>query len=181
MEHDLEATLALLARTPLALDPLLRGLPDVWTRASEGAGTWTVCDVVGHLIEGERMNWMPRARHILDLGERESFPPFDREAHRKEPQGSSLEQQLDCFARVRAGNVRDLRAWNLQPEQLARRGRHPSFGPVTLSQLLATWATHDLTHLHQITRILASQYREAVGPWIRFLGVLQCNGHSAPV
>jgi len=179
MEHDLEQTIALLSRTPAALDGLLRDLPETWTHRGEGEDTWTVFDVVGHLIYADRENWMPRARRILQFGEEQPFDPFDRQGHVKESQGKSLSQVLDEFARVREGCLVDLRALNLTSEQMTKRGRHPALGPVTLSELLATWAAHDMTHLHQISRILAHQYRDAVGPFAAYLGVLQCGGHSS--
>jgi len=179
MEHDLEQTIALLSRTPAALDGLLRDLPETWTHRGEGEDTWTVFDVVGHLIYADRENWMPRARRILQFGEEQPFDPFDRQGHVRESQGKSLSQVLDEFARVREGCLVDLRALNLTSEQMTKRGRHPALGPVTLSELLATWAAHDMTHLHQISRILAHQYREAVGPFAAYLGVLQCGGHSS--
>jgi len=179
MEHDLEQTIALLSRTPAALDGLLRDLPETWTHRGEGEDTWTVFDVVGHLIYADRENWMPRARRILQFGEEQPFDSFDRQGHVRESQGKSLSQVLDEFARVREGCLVDLRALNLTSEQMTKRGRHPALGPVTLSELLATWAAHDMTHLHQISRILAHQYREAVGPFASYLGVLQCCGHSS--
>jgi DinB superfamily len=180
MEHNLPQTTALLARTPAALDALLRDLPETWTLRNEGENTWTAFDVVGHLIHGDRTDWMPRARMILQFGESQTFVPFDRWAQAREREGKSLEQLLDEFTQLRSENLRDLRALNLRSEDLARRGRHPALGVVTLSELLAAWAVHDLTHLHQLSRIIAHQYREAVGPWNKYLGVLQCAGHSAP-
>jgi len=134
---------------------------------------------VGHLIHGERTDWMTRTRLILESGESRPFERFDRLAQETASRGKSLGELLDEFARLRAANLRDLRALNLGAEDLERRGTHPTFGAVTLSQLLATWAAHDLTHLHQLSRVLAHQYREAVGPWTAFLGVMQCAGHSA--
>jgi hypothetical protein len=180
MQHQLPDSIALLARTPAALNALLRDLPETWTFRNEGENTWSVFDVVGHLNHGERTDWMPRARMILQFGEARPFEPFDREAQGRESQGKSLGQLLDEFASLRSENLQELRALNLKPEDLARRGRHPALGVVTLSELLATWAAHDLTHLHQISRVMAYQYREAVGPWTRYLGVMQCAGHSAP-
>ena len=180
MEQNLEQTISLLTRTPAVLDTLLRDLPETWTMSNEGEDTWTAYDVIGHLIHGERTDWMPRARMILQSGETRTFEPFDRLGQTRESQGKSLGQLLDEFGRLRSENLRDLRALNLQPKDLDLRGRHPVFGPVTLSQLLATWAAHDLTHLHQISRIMAHQYRDAVGPWSQFLGVLHCEGHSSP-
>ena len=179
MSHDLGDTIALLERTPAALDALLRGLPDAWTMRNEGEGTWTAFDIVGHLIHGERTDWMTRTRLILEHGESRPFERFDRLAQESASRGRTLGELLDEFARLRAGNLRDLRALDLQPSDLERRGVHPTFGSVTLSQLLATWAAHDLTHLHQLSRVMAHQYRETVGPWTAFLGVMQCEGHSA--
>ncbi len=179
MEHNLQHTIALLTRTPAALNALLRDLPEAWTLQNEGESTWSAFDIVGHLIHCERTDWMPRARMVLKFGETQAFAPFDREGHILESEGKSLAQLLDEFARVRSENLGELRALNLQPEDLARRGRHPAFGVVTLSQLLAAWAAHDLTHLHQVSRVMAHQYRQAVGPWSAYLGVLQCAGHSS--
>jgi hypothetical protein len=164
---------------PPTLNALLRGLPEVWVRGNEGKDTWDAFVIMGHLIVGERTDWMPRVRIILENGEARTFEPFDRFAQ-KESQDKSLGQLLDEFARLRTENLAALQALHLEPEDLARRGRHPSLGVVTLSQLVATWAVHDLTHVHQLSRVMAHQYREAVGPWNVYLGVLQCNGHSGP-
>lgn len=178
MPHNLEDTISLLARTPAVLDALLRGQPDTWTLRNEGPDTWSAFDIVGHLIFAERNNWVMRTKIILEHGETKAFPAFDRQGQTRESQGKSLTQLLDEFARVRSANLDELRALNLRPEDLERRGRHPALGPMTLSQLLATWAAHDLTHLHQLTRVMAYQYRDEVGPFRRFLGVLKCRGHS---
>jgi DinB superfamily len=180
MQHDLQDTVALLARTPATLDALLRDLPETWTRRNEGEKTWSAFDIVGHLIHGERTDWMPRARMILQFGESKAFEPFDRLAQERESQGKSLAELLDEFAFLRAESLDQLRDLNLRCEDLARRGRHPALGVVTLSQLLAAWAVHDLTHLHQVSRVMAHQFREGVGPWSKYLGVLQCAGHSSP-
>jgi hypothetical protein len=184
-EFNLAEGIAVLARTPATLNALLRGLPDIWVRRNEGRAndgndTWSAFDIVGHLIAGERTDWMPRVRVILENGEARAFDPFDRFAQAKESQGKSLEQLLDDFIRLRRDNLAALRALNLRPEDFTRRGRHPALGVVTLSELLATWVVHDLTHLHQLSRVMAHQYRDAVGPWSAYLGVLQCAGHSAP-
>ncbi|HEV2206154.1 MAG TPA: DinB family protein [Candidatus Acidoferrales bacterium] len=179
MEQNLNGTISLLARTPATLDALLRGLLDAWTLQNEGGETWSPFDVLGHLIHGERTDWMPRARMILESGETNTFVPFDRFAQIRESEGKSLSQLLDEFASLRAANLDELQTLNLTAQDLERRGRHPALGSVTLSQLLAAWAVHDLTHLHQISRILAHQYAAAVGPWSKFLGVLHCAGHSA--
>jgi hypothetical protein len=180
MEHHLEQTMSLLARTPAALDTFLRGLPETWTMQDEGEDTWSAFDVVGHLVDCERINWMPRAKVILQSGESQPFESFDRFGNLREKRAKTLELRLDEFARLRKENLDELRGWNLQQADLERRGLHPAFGVVTMSELLATWATHDLTHLHQISRIMAHQYRDAVGPWKAYLGVLHCDGHSAP-
>ena len=178
-QFSLHDTIALLTRTPATLDVLLRDLPESWTLRNEGGDTWNAFDIVGHLIHGERTDWMPRAKCILEFGETRAFDPFDRLAQMRDSERKSLAMLLDEFARLRSENLRELRALNLQPVDLDRRGRHPVFGVVTLSQLLATWAAHDLTHLHQLPRVMAHQYRDAVGPWIEFLGVMHCTGHSA--
>jgi hypothetical protein len=175
MEQSLQQTLSLLSRTPPALDALLRDLPEAWTSADEGPNTWSAFNVIGHLIDGERVNWIPRAKMILQHGENQTFEVFDRLGHLRESQGRSLPQLLDEFSQLRSVNLDELRSWNLTLDDLERRGRHPAFGVVTLSQLLAAWTVHDMTHLHQISRVLAYQYRDAVGPWSEYLGVLHRN------
>jgi DinB superfamily len=179
VKFDLEDTIALLSHTPAALNALLRDLPEAWTSKNEGDGTMTACDVIGHLLFLEGHNWIQRAEFIMRSDESRVFPPVDR-AGRGGSEDKSLPNLLDEFAHARSTNLDALRALNLTQSDLARRALHPTFGPVTLSQLLATWVTHDMTHLHQLSRILAHQYREAVGPWIKFLGVLKCEGHSEP-
>ena len=180
MEHNLPHTIALLSRTPAAVNALLRDLPEAWMLQNEGENTWSAFDVLRHLIQGERTDWMPRARMILQFGETKVFEPEppDRWAQERESQGKSLAPLLDEFARLRSENLGELGALNLRAADLTRRGRHPALGVVTLSQLLATWAAHDLTHLHQVSRVMAHQYREAVGPWRAYLGVMHCAGHS---
>jgi hypothetical protein len=179
-EFSLAEAVAVLTRTPTTLNALLRGLPNTWVRCDEGKDTWSASDILGHLICGERTDWMPRVRIILENGEARPFDPFDRFAQSRESQDKSLEQRLDEFARLRSENLAALQALNLQPEDLTRRGKHPALGAVTLSELLATWAVHDLTHVHQLSRVMAHRYRDAVGPWSAYLGVLKCAGHSAP-
>jgi hypothetical protein len=179
-KFSLAEAIALLTRTPATLNALLRGLPDIWVHNNEGKGTWSAFDIVGHLNFAERTDWMPRVRTILEHGETRPFDPFDRFAQMRESEGKSLEQLLDDFARLRSESLAALQALNLKSADLARRGTHPALGPVTLSELLATWAVHDLTHLHQLSRVMAHQYGDAVGPWSAFLGVLKCSGHSAP-
>ena len=179
MQHKLDNTIALLARTPAVLNTLLRDLPDDWTMLNEGDGTWSAFDIVGHLIHGDRADWIPRAKRIMKCGESRAFDPFDRLAQERDSQGKSLSQLLDEFVRERTRAINDLRAMNLRTDDLARKGLHPALGQVALSELLATWAAHDLTHLHQLSRVMAHQYRDAVGPWSKYLGVMQCDGHSS--
>jgi hypothetical protein len=179
MEHNLENTIALLERTPAALDALLRGLPAVWIDSNEGGETWNVPGVMAHLIHCEQVDWMPRLRMILELGEGRTFTPLDREGSARAGEGNTMDRVLDEFRQLRANNLGELRALDLKPEDMNRRGMHPVFGSVTLEEFLSTWPAHDLTHLHQILRIMAHQYRELVGPWVRFLGVMQCAGHSS--
>jgi DinB superfamily len=179
-EFSLPEAGAVLQRTPAVLDAQLRGLSDFWVRSNESLGTWSPYDIVGHLIYAERVDWMPRIHTILKFGASRPFDLFDRFAQLNESQGKSLEDLLDEFARLRSENLVHLEALDLKNEDFSRRGLHPSLGIVTLSHLLSTWATHDLNHLHQLTRVMASQYREAVGPWNIYLGVFKCNGHSSP-
>jgi DinB superfamily len=181
MEQSLERTMEVLERTPAALDALLRGLPVEWTRSNEGESTWSAFDVVAHLINCERTDWVPRARVILESkdGEVPEFPPFDRFGGIRESQSKTAGELLDTFARERAENLKTVRAWELGAKELAMRGKHPALGEVTLAQLMATWVAHDLNHLHQISRVMAHQYCEAVGPWRKYMGVMVCDAHSA--
>ncbi len=179
-EFSLAEAIAVLTRTPATFNALLRGLPGIWVRCNEGKNTWSAFDIVGHLIFGERTDWLPRVRIILENGEARPFDPFDRFAQLNESQGKSMDQLLDDFSRLRKENLAALQACNLKQEDFARRGRHPALGVVTLSELLAAWVVHDLTHVHQLSRMMAHQYRDAVGPWSVYLGVLQCTGHSSP-
>ena len=172
MNFDLGKSLAVLERTPGVLRALLADLPDDWTRGNEGPETWSPFDVVGHLIDADETDWMPRARVILAQGSDRRFPPFDRFRHLRENKGKKLGALLDRFAELRARNLADLGALDLGPRELALTGEHPEFGSVTLAQLLATWVAHDLGHLAQATRVMAKQYREAVGPWRAYLPVL---------
>jgi uncharacterized damage-inducible protein DinB len=163
--------IAVLERTPLALRAMLEGLPESWTRATEGEGTWSPFDVVGHLIHGERTDWIPRARHIL-AGEGRPFDRFDREAQLAENRNATLRDLLDRFEAARRESLAALRGLKLTPEDLERTGTHPELGPVTLGQLLATWTVHDLDHIGQIARTMAKVYGAAVGPWKAYLSIL---------
>jgi hypothetical protein len=173
MTMALTAAQDLLSRTPAALDALLRGLPDAWARATEGGDSWSAVDVVGHLLHTERINWIPRARFILERGEQAAFAPLDRFAFAERAHAPGLGDLLDAFAAARQRSLRDLDALGLTAADLGRRGRHPELGPVTLGQLIATWATHDLNHLAQIATTLAKHHQDAVGPWRAYLGILE--------
>lgn len=173
---DIDRSVAVLARTPLALDALLRDLPTEWTAVNEGPGTWSASDIVSHLVHADRTNWMPRVRAIVQADAVGEFEPFDRYAF--DAGTTPLGDRLTEFGRVRAASLDQWCALRLQPGDLARRGHHPALGIVTLSQLLATWVAHDLTHLHQISRVLAHQCRDHVGPWRSYLGVLHCGAHG---
>jgi hypothetical protein len=151
---------------------LLNGLPDRWISATEGEGTWSPYDVVGHLIHGERTDWIPRARHIM-VGETGAFLPFDRTAQFSESKGKDLVELLATFADLRRRNLAALVGMNLTPADFERRSMHPELGEVTLGQLLATWVVHDLDHLAQIARTLAKCYAPAVGPWAAYLSILR--------
>jgi hypothetical protein len=173
MEIELADIIDLLDRTPRALKELLHGLPKTWTETNEGENTWSPFDVVGHLIHGEHVNWIPRAKMILECGETKMFEPFDRFAQFEASQGKTMEELLEEFANIRQENIRTLKELNLTLEDLQKVGHHPEFGRVTLGELLATWAAHDLDHVVQISRTLAKGFREAVGPWRAFLSVMK--------
>lgn len=161
-----------LSGTPAVLRALLTGLPESWLDSNEGPGTWSPFDIVGHLIHGERTDWIPRAKHILDGPSETPFEPFDRFAQFQESRGKSLGALLDEFEDLRLGNLDELANFKLGETDLEREGKHPEFGAVTLRQLLATWVCHDFSHLGQISRVLAKRHREAVGPWARYLSIL---------
>lgn len=173
MEFELEQAVNWLARTPVVLRAMLQGLPTDWVSRNEGEKTWSPYDVIGHLIQGEQADWIPRARLILEQGEAVTFPPFDRFAQFEASQGRTLEELLNTFAELRRQNIETLQALKLQPEDLLRCGMHPAFGSVTLKELLATWVAHDLDHIVQSARTLAKQYRHEVGPWQAYLSVMK--------
>ena len=169
----LDESMAVLTRTPAALNALLRGLPEAWTSATEGDGTWSPYIVMGHLIHCEKVDWMHRVTVILEHGKWRTFDAVDREAMLREGEQKPLDALLDEFAALRSGNLTRLRALDLQQEQLEIQGTHPSLGVVTLRQLLATWTAHDLAHMLQINRVMAKRYRDEVGPWAAFLSVMK--------
>ena len=172
MDFELTSGVAVLERTPHVLRAMLEGLTPAWIDADEGPETWSPYVIVGHLVHGERTDWIPRARIILTQGAQRHFTPYDRFAQFRESQGKSLADLLDEFARLRRDNMAMLAGWHLTDAQLALEGEHPEFGRVTLRQLLATWVAHDLGHVAQAARVMAKQYREAVGPWRMYLPVM---------
>ena len=172
MDFDLATGIAVLERTPRTLNEMLGGLTASWADATEGPDTWSPYVIVGHLIHGERADWIPRARIILEQGSDRRFTPYDRFAQFRESKGKSLSDLLDEFAALRAENLDTLARWHLTDDQLALTGVHPEFGEVTLRQLLSTWVGHDLGHIAQIARVMAKQYREAIGPWRAYLPIM---------
>lgn len=171
MEFILEEAIRVLERTPEVLSALLEDLPESWLNSREGAEAWSPSEIVGHLIHGERTDWIPRARIILKQESYRRFDPFDRFADLKS--GRELRDRLREFASLRAGSVATLRGWNLKDKDLELTGEHPELGTVTLPPLLATWVGHDVSHVAQITRTMAREYTEAVGPWTEYFRVLQ--------
>ena len=172
MNFDLDAGIAVLERTPRVLEALLSDLPDAWTRPNEGPDTWSPFDVVGHLIDGEQTDWMARLDIILAQGAHRRFDPVDRFRHISRNKGRTLAELLAEFRELREQNLSRLRGLDVTTTQLQLAGEHPAFGTVTLEQLLATWVAHDLGHIAQITRVMAKQYRDAVGPWRAYLPIL---------
>jgi uncharacterized damage-inducible protein DinB len=181
MEYQYEQAVEMLRRTPATLTALLRGLPEAWTHATEGPDTWSAYDIVGHLLHSEEVNWIERARIILDYGEQGSFDSFNRTAMFEKYQEYSLDQLLVAFEQKRAQTLAALSELNITPEKLALKGTHPALGTVTLGNLLATWVAHDLNHIGQIVEVMARQYADAVGPWKANLAILTrpADGTSA--
>lgn len=175
MNLSLPHCLEILERTPAVLRSILHGLSDEWVMQNEGEKSWSPYDIVGHLIHGERTDWIARMRIILSDGPEKTFTPFDRFAMFEESKGKSLSQLLDEFASLRADNLRTFRSYGITPEQFNRTAQHPTLGVVTMKNLLATWTVHDLNHIHQMTRVMAKQYKSEVGPWVQYLGVMHCG------
>jgi len=172
MEFHLDQAKEILRRTPATLNALLTDLPNDWVLSNEGPETWSPYDVIGHLIEGEETDWIPRARIILEQGETRPFDKFDRFAMFQKSKGKSLLELLAQFEQLRGESLRQLDEMKLTPELLQKRGTHPALGVVTLSQLLSAWVVHDLGHIRQIVRVMAKQYREAIGPWTEYLTIV---------
>lgn len=172
MTMELEQATEILSRTPATLKELLQNLSDEWIMNNEGGDSWSPYDIVGHLINGDQTNWIPRIQTILDHGETQPFGPFDRFAHFKNSKGKSLSDLLHTFGIVREISLKVLHDLDITPEKLSLKGTHPAFGTVTLSQLISCWVVHDLNHISQIVRVMAGQYRDEVGPWIAYLPIL---------
>ncbi|MBL4861741.1 MAG: DinB family protein [Crocinitomicaceae bacterium] len=172
MEYNVKDAILILERTPSILNAFLRDLSDNWTRKNEGGDTWSAYDVVGHFIHGEKTDWIERADIILGKSEKKEFIPFDRFAQFKDSKGKSLNELLDEFEQLRAENIEKLKEMGLSDEKYALVGIHPDFGLVTLKELLSAWVVHDLCHLNQVSRVIAKQYTEEVGPWINYMRVL---------
>ncbi len=173
MHFSLAHAIEILSKTPATLSSLLAGLSEPWIKNNEGPETWSPYDVVGHLIHGERTDWIPRLKIILELGESRPFDPFDRFAQFEASKGKTLSELLDTFAMLRRQNLATLNQLNLTEEPFKLKGTHPDFGPVTLDRLLATWVVHDLDHISQIARVMAKQYADEVGPWVSYLSILK--------
>jgi hypothetical protein len=172
MEFDLDKTMAVLTRTPATLRILLKDLPRDWVETNEGANTWSPYDVIGHLIHGERADWIARAKIILEHGESRPFDPFDRFAQFEESEGKTLAELLEEFAALRERNLATLRDMKIGAGDFEKTGQHPALGRVMLKELLATWVTHDLDHIAQIARTMAKQYMTEVGPWQAYISIL---------
>ncbi len=173
MEFNITESIQILTKTPSVISNLLKDLPETWIKTNEGVDTWSPYDVVGHLIHGEKTDWIPRALIILSENEDKAFVPFDRFAQLKNSSSRTLKQLLAEFEELRAQNIQKLQALSIDEQTLERKGIHPEFGEVTLKQLLATWVVHDLGHINQITQVMAKNYKIEVGPWIKYLAILR--------
>jgi uncharacterized damage-inducible protein DinB len=173
MEFEINKAISILGRTPRVLKVLLEDLSEEWTHENEGENTWSPYDVVGHLIQGEKTDWISRAEIILGNDQNKTFESFDRFAQFESSKGKSLNQLLDEFGKLRIENLEKLRLMDLSAKNLALEGIHPELGKANLKQLLSTWVTHDLGHISQICRVMAKQYKSEVGPWFEYLGILK--------
>ncbi len=173
MTFEINKSIEILSRTPSVLESLLNGISEEWLKNNEGRNTWSPYDIVGHLIHGEKTDWMPRAKVILSNSGHKTFEPFDRFAQMKKDQERPVEELLKEFKKIRAENLEELRSLQIDEARLLEKGIHPELGEANLKELLSTWVVHDLGHISQITRVMAKQYRSEVGPWIEYLGILK--------
>lgn len=172
VKFSLDRSYEILERTPAVLRSIFTGLSDDWTMNNEGPETFSPFDVLGHLINGEKTDWRPRVIMILEYGDSKTFVPYDRFAQYQESKGKTITQLLDEFEKLRKENMEWFRSLTLTEEDLGKQGMHPVLGRVTLKQLLSTWVIHDLTHIAQITRVMAKQYKEEMGPWVDFFRII---------
>ncbi len=172
MRFDLHKSIEILERTPFVIEAMIKGISDEWTKSNEGPETWSVYDIVGHLVHGEKTDWLTRMEIILSENANKKFIPFDRFAQVKESRGKSLSMLIEEFKTLRKKNIVKLRLKRIDSTELLKRGIHPEFGKVTLKQLLSTWVVHDLNHIAQISRVMAKQYKPEVGPWVEYLPIL---------
>jgi hypothetical protein len=172
MIFNMKEAIEILERTPETLEAMLSGLSEGWLTSNEGEGTWNPSEVIGHLIDGEKYNWVSRLKIMLAETEDKSFPVFDRFSHLKDYVNLSTEDRLNEFSRLRKENIKELKDLIVDERQFELTGFHPEYGEVKARQLIATWAVHDLTHISQITRVLAKRYTKDVGPWVGYLGIL---------
>ena len=175
IDFTLEGAKGILRRTPTVIRTLLQGLSEDWIRNNEGSETWSPFDIVGHLIHGERTDWIARTKIVLDEGMDGTFVPFDRFAQFEESEGKGIDQLLDEFEEIRTSNLQALDELDISEDQLDRTSNHPNLGVVSLRQLLSTWAAHDLVHLNQMTRVMAKQYKEESGPWAKYITIFGGN------
>lgn len=173
MNFSLQNSLEMLERTPLVLESMLAGLSDEWIYKNEGEKTWSPFDIIGHLIHGEKTDWIPRMEIILKQNPNSEFEPFDRFAQFENSKGKTPQELLNAFTLLRKQNIEIVRNKNLNTYHFALKGKHPALGEVTLAQLFATWVVHDLNHTGQIARVMAKQYKDEVGPWYQYLGILK--------
>lgn len=172
MKYKLKESREILERTPYVLQALLKNISSDWSKQNEGGESWSPYEILGHLIHGERTDWIPRCQIILELGTSHPFTPFDRNAQKNESKGKSLSQLIDEFKKLRKENLAKLESMNLSEEDLEKKGLHPELGEVNLSELLASWTVHDLSHIAQISRVMAKQYRNEIGPWKEYLRIV---------
>lgn len=172
MEFKVDKAVLLLERTPTILNSFLKGLPSEWASYNEGQDTWSPFDIIGHLIQGEKTDWITRSKIILSDADKKEFKPFDRFAQFENSKGKSLDELLTEFEKLRTENLAEIKKMDLSDNNLTLEANHPGLGKVTLKQLLSTWVTHDLTHIAQIARVIAKQYKDQVGPWVEYIGIL---------
>ncbi len=173
MIFEINKAIEILKRTPLTIERLLDGISEEWLLNNEGEDTWSPYEIVGHLIHGEKTDWIPRTKIILSNLENKTFKPFDRFAQKKESQSKSISELLEEFKKLRTDNVEELRSLNINDTDLSKKGIHPELGEAKLKELLSTWVVHDLGHISQIARVMAKQFKDEVGVWKEYLGVLK--------